>query len=209
MLEPGKSPRNREPETDEFRDAGVSEFQRIHHHSGGGLEGFGRKNRRGDKLAELAVQSVFDLLLGQEKEARRDEEARPCAEVEKIGVAVLRPERIALKKAQEQRYAPCERDENRRPPARMQRVFLQHADSALQFEERSAVRSEEFSDADGLIGDDFSACRDIHVFGNIRHVPNLLPEAINSDFPHLSSHRPRRTASIVLQQKANWRSARG
>ena len=142
--------------------------------SAAALKRLWRKNWCADELAELAVQSVFDLLLGQEKEARRNEEARPCAEVEKIGVAVLRPKGVAVKKAQQQRNAPCDRDENSGPPPRMQSVFLQHADPALQFEERPAVRSEEFSDAGGQIGGHIGR-RDIQVFGDISHLPSLRP----------------------------------
>jgi hypothetical protein len=43
-------------------------------------------------LAELAVEPIFDLLLGQNEETDGDEESRPGAEVEQERMRRRRPE---------------------------------------------------------------------------------------------------------------------
>ena len=84
-------------------------------------------------------------------------------------MSVGRPEGAARDKAEEEGNAPGERNEDRRPPARMQGVLLERADAALQLIKRTAVRGEEFPDA-GAFGR-LSVARDLKVSGNIRHGP--------------------------------------
>ena len=122
-------------------------------------------------MSELAVEPVFDLLLGQHEEADGDEEARPGAEVEQKRVRVRRPEGVPRNEAQDERNAPGQRDEYRGATAGEQRVLAQHPEPPLQFEKRPAVRGQIFPDPARFVLIRVYADGDICSRSQIRHVP--------------------------------------
>ena len=84
-----------------------------------------------------------------------------------------RPERAPGNEAQDKRNAPGERDEDLRPAAGKQRVFPQHAQSPLQFEERPAMRGQIFPDPARFVLIGVDADGDIRAPNDASHIPSL------------------------------------
>ena len=139
------------------------------------------------------MQSVFDLLLGQDEETDGDEEARPRAEVEQKGVRIRRPERAPGDKAQDKRNAPGEGDEYRGPSAGKQSVLPKHPEAPLQFEERPAMRRQIFPDAACFVLVDVNADRRVNAPGDARHVRSVS----QFGFVAASSHRRRLRLAVM------------
>ena len=137
-----RGPCDREAQTDDFRDFRVPRSQRPHDRVRRRFERARRNDRRTDKLTELAVQAVFDLLLGQHEERDGDEEPRPSAEIEQERATTRQGESVSVNEAQEERNAPGERDKHRGPSAGQERIFAQKSQPTLQFKERSAMRGQ-------------------------------------------------------------------
>ena len=80
-----------------------------------------------------------------------------------------RPERAPGDQAEDERNAPGERDEYRRPAACEQGVLPEHPETALQFKERPAMRGEIFPDPARLVPVGVDVVSGAHAPHDARH----------------------------------------
>jgi hypothetical protein len=94
----------------------------------------------------MDAQPLLDQALHQHEDAKRDEEARPGAEIEQERARRGRADRLTRDGAQHERHAPGDPDQDRRAPTGLERPLPKQPHAPLQIVERPAACDPKIAD---------------------------------------------------------------